>query len=332
MSIYYPYCKDCNCLLNIKFNDNLNIDYECEKDEEHKGKKIYFQTFKRFYLKKNIIEKCSDCNKSLLSENIFRCKECDKVFCSDCSSNSEHIKKENTNLEFENVKCFFHKEKLNYYCLTCKKYFCIFCIKEDTLGFHKRHIVENLDELMPSFIEIDDLKERVKQKSKIYTQLIDKINLWKNSIITKADQLIQNLKEEIDILKQILFNFNIKFVNYSYYKTFDYLKRYIKDINNKYLINFYNKELDFKNQSFNLIELFSNNYQVTKFETKISKSKPTKYYKRKNAITEKIDGKYYFDGSINGTLHYNENQNQFFSNQKSDNFSRKYFFYFIIIR
>ena len=40
MSIYYPYCKDCNCLLNIKFNDNLNIDYECEKDEEHKGKKI----------------------------------------------------------------------------------------------------------------------------------------------------------------------------------------------------------------------------------------------------------------------------------------------------
>ena len=320
MSIFYPYCRECHCLLNIKFNDSLNIDFECEKDENHKGKKIYFQTFKRFYLKKEIIETCSNCGTNLLNENIFRCKECDKLFCSDCSSKSEHIKNGDPNFEIKDKKCYIHKEKMNYYCINCREYFCIFCIKEDKRGYHKKHKVENLDNIMPSLIEIDDLKERIKQKSKCYSQLIDKINLWKNSIITKTEQLIQNLKEEIIILKQILFNFDIKFVNYSYYKNFEHLKNYIKDINNKYLINFYNETLDFKNQSYNLIEFFSSNYQVTKRETKNIKSNPKMYYLRKNSIIEKINDKYYFDSSINGILFYDKNKDKFFYEKKLDNF------------
>ena len=51
---FYPCCRMDNCggVLEIKINENkFTLDYECEKNNTHKGKNIYFETFNNFYLK-----------------------------------------------------------------------------------------------------------------------------------------------------------------------------------------------------------------------------------------------------------------------------------------
>ena len=93
---FYPCCKVPNCggILKIKINDNFTIDFKCSKDEEHTGKKIYFKTFERFYLKENKIKKCNQCNTILKITNTkYECKECEKIYCKSCFMTDIHIKK-----------------------------------------------------------------------------------------------------------------------------------------------------------------------------------------------------------------------------------------------
>ena len=69
---YYPQCKEigCNGLLNIKFGDIFSLDYHCEKNKKHFGKKIFFKTFERFYLEEKEVEKCSNYF-SILDSDVF---------------------------------------------------------------------------------------------------------------------------------------------------------------------------------------------------------------------------------------------------------------------
>ena len=95
---YFPYCKQngCNGLLNIKIGNNFTIEYECDKDSSHKRKNIYYKTFERFYLKGKEIEICFRCLIKL--DNIsYRCINCNKLYCSLCFINDEHIKKDINN-------------------------------------------------------------------------------------------------------------------------------------------------------------------------------------------------------------------------------------------
>ncbi len=48
MSIVYPFCTKCEGLLNIRFNDNFCLDFYCDKNENHKGEKLFFTTFENF--------------------------------------------------------------------------------------------------------------------------------------------------------------------------------------------------------------------------------------------------------------------------------------------
>ena len=57
---YYPCCPINNCkgVLWIKYiNENSSIDYECEKNKDHKGYNIYFETFNKYYLEQKEINK-----------------------------------------------------------------------------------------------------------------------------------------------------------------------------------------------------------------------------------------------------------------------------------
>ena len=58
---YYPKCREKGCegLLEINFNEeNFTINYKCEKNENHKGENIYFDTFEKLFLSKNIYKNC----------------------------------------------------------------------------------------------------------------------------------------------------------------------------------------------------------------------------------------------------------------------------------
>ena len=252
MSIVCPSCTKCDGLLNIVFNNNLYLDFYCDKNENHKGEKIFFPTFEKYYLKdkdENNV-RCSKFNNNLLNKSMYEVeykknkekkvgeKE-EKILCVNCFKKEiENIKLDDDHLKIKSNKCKLHDYNLNHYCIDCKKNICIFCIKEDEIGNHKNHNIENLEDFIPTSKEIKDFQKKIKQKTEFYKELKYKINVWKNKIITKTEQLIQNLENEIIILEKIIFNFNAKFMNYTYYNNFHRLKDFVKDINNEYLIKF----------------------------------------------------------------------------------------------
>ena len=41
MSIFCPSCAKCDGLLNIVLHDDLYLDFYCDKNENHKGEKIF---------------------------------------------------------------------------------------------------------------------------------------------------------------------------------------------------------------------------------------------------------------------------------------------------
>ena len=332
MSIIYPSCPKCEGLINIRFNNNLYLDFYCDKNENHKGEKIFFPTFAKFYLKEKNV-RCSKCNNNLFNKYIYEVeykknkekkegeKE-DKIFCINCFQEEfENIKFDDVHLNIKNNKCKLHDYNLNHYCIDCKKNICIFCIKEDEMNVHKNHNIENLENFIPTSEEIKDFQNKIKQKSKVYKELKNKINIWKNKIITKTEQLIQNLENEIIILEKIIFNFNNKFMNYTYYNNFHYLKNFVKNINNEYLIKF-NDNPDFRNQCINLIDLFTLFYPKRP-TTKLLKTNIKDYYDLNYAIPEKINKYYFLDKTDNSIVHYNKNKDEFTSCWYLNDFKEK---------
>ena len=189
------------------------------------------------------------------------------------------------------------------------------------MGNHKNHIIENLENFIPTSKEIKDLQKKIKQKAEFYKELIYKINLWKIKIITKAEQLIQNLEKEITILERIILNFNSKFMNYTYYNNFHYLNNFVKDnINNEYLKKFKDNPY-FREQSLNLI-LFSFFYPK-KRAIKMLKPNIENYYSLNHSIPEKINNKYYYDISDNTIAYYNKTNNKFTSYLNINDFKEK---------
>ena len=154
MSIIYPSCAKCEGLLNLVFSNNLYLDFYCDKNENHKGEKIFFPTFEKYYLKEKKEKNfsCLKCNNNLLNKYIFEVEykndneqKGDKIFCSNCFQEVYgNIKVHDFNLNIKSNKCKYHDSNLNHYCIECKKYICIFCIIEDKMKIHKSHNIKHL--------------------------------------------------------------------------------------------------------------------------------------------------------------------------------------------
>lgn len=260
--IYYPCCKEngCNGLLKIKINNNFSIDYECDIKENHKGKNIYFKTFERFYLKEDEIDMCSKCHIDLPYNFIFKCNICGNNYCNSCFQFDIHIKDNLKNLDLLLSSCPKHKVNLTHYCIHCDLNLCIFCIKEDEE--HENHNIQNLLEYIPSTTQIIDLINKINDKEKSNNELIDKINNWKNKIISKTEELKQNLKDEIDFLKKMVLNFSQYFIDYNYISNFYKIDNYIKELNNEYLEQFRNS-FDFEKETNSLLDFFCSNNKVS---------------------------------------------------------------------
>ena len=63
----------------------------CDKDKNHQNNNLYFETFERFYLSEQNIQKCYNCFINLENKDKYECKECDKLFCSSCFLSDKHI-------------------------------------------------------------------------------------------------------------------------------------------------------------------------------------------------------------------------------------------------
>ena len=291
---YYPYCmeKGCDGVLQININEDFSVDFECDKNEKHKKKRIFFKTFERFYLKEKIIEKCLNCDSNLESDK-YKCIKCQKMYCCFCFISDEHIKKDINNLLITNKKCPTHKKEFIQYCSECKKYLCAYCTKDNGDNYlHKNHDIICLIDLIPSENDINSLRNKINQRTKKYQELMESLDEWKEKVFNKIEQLKKNLRYEIELMKKLFFNYNKYFINYTYFKNFEY---FIHKINNR-SSNKFNKCYcfdDFKN----ILELLFTNKKNEEFK---NKNLYLKYkYKLTEGIIKKINDDHFFVYSYN---------------------------------
>jgi len=289
---YYPSCRSNNCdgVLKIKINNNdFSLDYECEKNKSHNGKKVYFKTFERFYLKEISADKCHKCNSPLENYIKYQCKFCEQYYCLSCFIFDEHINKNINNLIIMSTKCPTHKGNFAHFCDYCKEYLCNFCLKDAT-NMHKGHDIKNIYELMPSKVQIENLKNRIKE----YDELIMNIDLWLDELTRKVERLKKNLLDEKELFTKLIDNFNQFFVNYSYFSNFHYLNEYSKNFNNEYLDKF-SKCFTFREKTKILMKLFISECKP-KSSVNIHKNYYLKnYYSIDKGIIMKIKDNYFFE-------------------------------------
>ncbi len=297
---YYPCCKDkrCDGILKIKINDNYSVDFECDKNENHKKKNLFFKTFERFYLKEKKAEKCSICNSNLENSHRYNCGQCKKLFCGSCFVLDEHIKNNINNLSITNQKCLNHKKEFTHYCTNCKKYLCIHCINDDEKSnIHKNHLLSNLIDLVPSENKINKIKKKIDQKLKKNEEFVGILDQWERQIIRKFKQLKQKLKDEMDLFKKMFYNLNNYFANYSYLKNFEHFYYYINNEEMNSHAKYYLYE-DFKGL---LDELFKPK-EEKKIEVKQKELKLKSQNDISSGIIEKINDKYFFSYSFDDDI------------------------------
>ena len=263
IEMYVPTCQECKGVLSIKINPlNFSIEYICEKDKSHTGNNIFFKTFERFYLKEKQLKFCSKCQSSLENSESFSCEDCKCLYCSKCYIEDIQLNGHKNTNNYKNYRCLIHNNDFTEYCLDCKKNICFLCAKS---GEHKNHSTKCFTQVMPYSIDIDNLKNIIKEKTIFINKLIEKIDNWNLKINQKIKELKQNLQDEISLLKKIILNYNNNFRNYTYFQNFNYL---IQNINNKsdneYLVEFSNC-LSFEKQTEILMDVFKymNNKEIT---------------------------------------------------------------------
>ena len=311
---YYPFCKEkgCNGLLKIKINEDFSLNYQCEKNKNHKKKTIYFKTFERFYLQEKKIETCSKCNLNLEIDIKYKCKQCNSIYCGACFILDEHINKDISNLIINTNKCTIHKKDLTHYCTKCNKNLCIYCIKDTEEN--NIHECICLVDLMPSSNKIKDLKSKIKKRAQNYENIINIIDIWKKKIISKIDELKQNLKDEIDLMEKMFSNYNKYFVNYTYFQNFEYFYDYISQKDSDKFKNCENLQ-NLTNVLFKIFNISNDNSEIkNKKELDIEIDYQNKLHQNdiNYSKIEKINDEYLFSYSTEDkkvSLTYIDNEN-----------------------
>ena len=308
--IYYPFCKECNGFLNITIQPlNFSIEYECENNKNHKKSNIYFKNFERFYLKEKELIKCFKCHINLENSQFYNCEKCKNIYCGKCllEDIKEPSHKHILNEKYHN-RCLIHNNDFTEYCFDCKTNICIFCIKN---GKHNNHNTQSFLNIMPSLIDIENLKKKIKEKYHFTNDLIERINNWQQVINRKAEELKQNFKDEISLLEKIIFNFNNNFRNYTYFQNFKYIEKTIKNTSNNIYLEEFSNISTFEKQTESLMKIFKymgkkmNSLSLNKLSTRI------KCNQINSKLILKINEYYFIDYDFNKNLnlYYYDNNN-----------------------
>lgn len=286
---YIPSCneKNCNGILSIDFDLNdFRINYQCSKNKNHKGEKIFFQTFERYHLKKKKIKKCYRCLSNLQNEYKYKCNYCKNIYCPDCYIYDKHISNNiERNLIKKSKKCQIHKCTKNNYCFDCCKNVCSFCIKDNACEGHK---IRNILDVIPSAHQINSLNNKIKDNKNYIIELLKSIDKWKTKLVNKINLLKQNLKNQVIIFEKIISNFNQNYMNYAYHSNFQNFNKFLETINNKALNEFYNS-VSFKDKTQFMMEiLLSDGVKVKQ------KSGVLKELEEKEGKIAKINEQYFF--------------------------------------
>ena len=272
---YIPICreKECGGIIKISIDENnFLINATCYKNKNHINKNLSFDIFEKYYLKEKFTQNCSTCFCCLDDKDKYECIKCQKLYCSSCFILDTHIKKNLKNLKIITNKCSKDKNQLIYYCINCCQNVCPFCLTQYTeleKKPHKNHYIENILDLIPSTYEINSLKEKILKKSNAFDSLIKSLDDWLIELTNKIQKIKQNLKNEINILKKLYFNFNCNYVDYAYYSNFK-IHDSIIDYNNKYLKRFMESQT-FLKKSKCLFDLLNKEQKIQKEKVELEK-------------------------------------------------------------
>ena len=307
---FYPCCQKtkCNGLLNIQFNDNYSLNYECEKNSSHKRNNIYFKNFERFYLKEKKIEICSKCLLKLDSIS-YKCNNCEKLYCGLCFVKDEHIQKDINNIKIYSEKCLLDNRDLTHYCSSCSEYYCFYCLNNiETQKYHSSfHDSINLIDNIPSKYNINELKDKINKRSKFYEKVINSINQWESFLITNSIRLKQNLSDEIILLEKLILNYNQYFLKNAYITSYNNINTYLENKNDE-LLNKLSNCFNIEEQTKILLELFNKN-KIDNTKVISKKLKNTKISSIKMGdIIKKINNDFYlkYTGNKFYLLKYDE--------------------------
>lgn len=274
-SFYIPRCKEryCNGLLKLFFDfDDFSVNYQCDKNPNHKGKNISLDALNNLCIKLKKINQCYKCSLFLENDCEYKCAQCENIYCHNCYYYDEHIKKDIKNLRKKQNKCLIHNSPKSYFCENCDKNICPLCYKNNSC---KQHKVKNLFDIIPTNYEINSLNNKIKEKINYLKNLINSINTWQEKLINKINNIKGNLEIEIEIMEKLFKNYNQNFLNFTYHSNFKDFHKYIQISNNKSLTHFYNCTL-FEDQMLNMSKIMcSKNLKIS----------------QKNGILKEIIGK-----------------------------------------
>lgn len=298
LNYFYPSCreKECGGILKFNINDeNLSIDYECEKDKGHHGNRIDFKIFENYYLKegKEKVFICSKCLSIIYTNKIYKCKECKKIYCQNCYNFDEHLSKDTNNLiiideiikkiNFDKIcpKC----RKDICFCFDCSQNICLYCSK-----YHNKHRTVGLTSLSQTHHSLNYLIEKIEAKSKINENLIYSLVNWEKYLKERIEALKQKLRDQITLLKKLTQAFNPFLDNVLYRFNFWNLFYSLSSINLNNIKKF-NGSYGFEEQTKYIMKLlFPKNLS---YEKKIGYVKYNKQQNLDEVILHKIDDKNY---------------------------------------
>ena len=238
----YIICPECKELILISIKNHKICLSECKNG--HKFEDIPFKDFEQTqYIDESKI-KCDKCkrNKNEVFQNLFYiCLTCKINLCPlcKCVHDQSHFF---IDYEQKDFICHSHLDNYTFCCSDCKKDICALCEIE-----HKGHKIITYGSIIS---DKDDLVKNVNNSKKVIIEFKEHID----TIITKLNEVVQNVDDYFNAYSNFINNFNIRNKNYYILQNINYMKEY-----NKTFINNINDIINVKNIANsvnNIIEIF----------------------------------------------------------------------------
>ena len=238
----YIICPECKELILISIKNHKICLSECKNG--HKFEDIPFKDFEQTqYIDESKI-KCDKCkrNKNEVYQNLlYICLTCKINLCPLCKS--EHDKSHFIiDYEQKDFICHSHLDNYTFCCSDCKKDICALCEIE-----HKGHKIITYGSIIS---DKDDLVKNLNNSKKVIIEFKEHID----AIITKLNEVVQNIEDYFNAYSNIVNNFNVRNKNYYILQNINYIKEYNESFINNINDIITDKNID--NCINNIIEIF----------------------------------------------------------------------------
>ena len=246
---YIAKCPECSEIIGFRIDfEKFKISVECKNG--HNKENIPYDKFEEKYIKPSQIYlcNCNKCFKLINNESInYKCKTCNKLFCSNCINNHKKETNHNSIIKFyqDYQLCQKHNKKYTFFCEVCKINLCDKCNNS-----HKNHSTRSILDIIPN----KEKKNSIKGYFEVFIKKIDDISSiildYRNEINKRCIKINGFLAFIKNINNNLLNNFNYNCYDYYNFDNFNYLYNSLTNEGifdstryKNYLFNIFDKEM-----------------------------------------------------------------------------------------